>query len=122
MSRFRLSRPAEIDLTLQLAMSADRWGEEGRRRYSSILAAAMQRVAADPQGRNTRDRADLLAGLRSFHIRHAGRSDPEAKVRRPVHILYYRVVEPGLIEVLRILDERMEPSRHLSGEARVSTE
>jgi toxin ParE1/3/4 len=73
----------------------------------------MRRVATDPQGRTTRDRADLLPGLRSFHIRHAGANDPGAKVKRPVHILYYRMLQPGLIEIVRVLHERMEPSYHL---------
>jgi plasmid stabilization system protein ParE len=29
-------------------------------------------------------------------------------------VLYYRVVTPDLIEIVRVLHERMEPSRHLS--------
>jgi hypothetical protein len=33
-------------------------------------------------------------------------------VRRPVHVLFYRVVRPGLVEIVRVLHERMEPSRH----------
>jgi toxin ParE1/3/4 len=116
MSLFRLSRPAQADLANLLSMSAERWGAEGRRRYAATLATAMRRVAAEPQGRGTRDRADLLPGIRSFHIRHAGRETAEVKVRRPVHILYYRVVQPGLIEIVRVLHERMEPSRHLSAD------
>jgi len=30
----------------------------------------------------------------------------------PVHMLYYRVIQPGLVEIVRVLHERMEPSRH----------
>lgn len=33
-------------------------------------------------------------------------------VKRPVHILYYRVAEDGVIEIVRV-HERMEPSHHL---------
>ena len=36
---------------------------------------------------------------------------------RPVHILYYRIIQPGLIEIVRVLHERMEPSRHLDASA-----
>jgi len=50
MARFRLSRPAQADLAGILATSAERWGLEGRRRYAAILAAAMRKVAADPEG------------------------------------------------------------------------
>ena len=28
-------------------------------------------------------------------------------------MLYYRVAEEGVIEIVRVLHERMEPSRHL---------
>ena len=113
MARFRLARPAQIDLANILATSAERWGAEGRRRYASILASAMRQVAADPEGPLTRKRSELRSGLRSFHVRHARGSAEAAPVRRPVHVLYYRVAEPGVIEIVRVLHERMEPSRHL---------
>jgi len=37
----------------------------------------------------------------------------EAPVAAPVHIVFYRVAGPDLIEVTRVLHERMELSRHL---------
>ena len=61
----------------------------------------------------TRGRGELDAGIRSFHIRHARGDDPEATVKQPVHVLYYRAIQPGLIEIVRVLHESMEPSRHL---------
>lgn len=114
MARFRLSRPAQADLTQILATSAERWGIDGRRRYAATLAAAMRQVATDPKGPTTRDRVELRRGIRSFHIRHAVGDLRELKVRRPVHVLYYRVVQPGLVEIVRVLHERMEPGRHLA--------
>jgi toxin ParE1/3/4 len=36
-----------------------------------------------------------------------------AKVRRPVHVLYYRIAQEGVIEIVRVLHEKMDPSRHL---------
>ena len=56
----------------------------------------------------SRERPELLLGIRSFHLRYARGDDPA--VRRPVHVLYYRVLQPGLIEIVRVLHERMEPS------------
>jgi len=115
MARFRLSRLAEADLSQILAISEERWGTEGSDRYRARIAAAIRKVAADPYGPTTRDRATLSSGVRSFHVRHArsGSNGPGAKVKRPVHVLYYRVVTPDLIEIVRVLHERMEPSRHL---------
>ena len=116
MARFRLSRPAQADLAHILATSAERWGIEARRRYAAILTAAMRKVADDPQGPMTRDRGELLPGIRSFHIRHARGGDAERNVRRPAHVLYYRAVASSLVEIVRVLHERMEPSRHVAAE------
>jgi toxin ParE1/3/4 len=113
MARYRLSPLAEADLASILATSRRGWGAEGRRRYAALLAAVMRRVAAEPEGPATRERAELRPGIRSFHLRYARGEDPKGRVRRPVHVLYYRGVEPGLIEIVRVLHERMEPSRHL---------
>jgi toxin ParE1/3/4 len=114
MVRFRLSRPALADLAHILATSGERWGIQGRHRYAAILSTAMRKAAADPEGPATRDRAELLPGIRSIHLRYARNETSETKVARPVHILYYRVIQPGFIEIVRVLHERMEPSRHIA--------
>jgi len=116
MARFRLSSLARGDLTHILAVSAERWGIEGRRRYAALLTAAMRKVAAQPDGVATRDRSELSRGVRSLHLRHARVGDGETGVRQPVHVLFYRVVRPGVVEIVRVLHERMEPSRHLGAE------
>jgi toxin ParE1/3/4 len=113
MARIRLARPAQIDLANILATSAERYGAEGRQRYATVLAAAMRQLAAEPDGPLTRKRPDLRSGIRSFHVRHARRSAEGAGVKRPVHVLYYRVAPVGVIEIVRVLHERMDPSRHL---------
>lgn len=73
----------------------------------------MRQVAADPEGAATRDRSELLPGMRSLHLRHVRFDRREPRVRRPVHILYYRMVRPDVVEIVRVLHERMEPRRHL---------
>jgi len=113
MARFRLAEPARADLAHILATSEERWGVEGRRRYAAILSAAVRKVAGDPAGLLTQSRTDLFSGIRSFHIRHARSGKAKSAVKRPVHVLYYHVVRPGLIEIVRVLHERMEPSRHV---------
>ena len=114
MPSFRLSRLAEADLVGILAASSRQWGADGRSRYAALLAAAMRKIAAEPEGPTTRRRDELRPGIRSFHLRHARGGDPAGRVRRPVHVLYYRAVAPGLIEIVRVLHERMEPSQQLS--------
>jgi toxin ParE1/3/4 len=113
MARFRLSRPAQMDVEGIFASGAERWGAEAGRRYAVTLATAMRQIASDPEGRVTRSRDELLPGARSFHLRHARVDDPWSRVRRPVHVLYYRALAPELIEIVRVLHERMEPSRQI---------
>jgi toxin ParE1/3/4 len=113
MARFRLARPAQIDLANILSTSAERWGIEGQERYAAVLAAAMRQVAAEPDGPLTKKRPDLRSGIRSFHVRHTRRPAEGAKVRRSVHVVNYRVAQEGVIEIVRVLHERMEPSRYL---------
>ena len=88
-------------------------GRDARTRYEALLVAALRRVAGDPEGLSTVDREDLRPGVRSFHIRHSRSESREAPVGDPVHVIFYRAVAPGLVEIVRVLYERMEPSRHV---------
>jgi toxin ParE1/3/4 len=111
--RYRLSRQAEADIAHILVTSVDRWGSKAAEDYATLLAAAMRKVAADPLRASTRERSDLAPGLRSFPIRLAGQGRKARKVKGPVHVLYYRIVEAGLVEIVRVLHERMDAARHL---------
>ena len=121
MARFRIAQPAQIDLADILATSAERWGTEGRDRYAALLAAAMRTVAGDPSGPLTHARNEISRSLRSFHLRHARSKTSHAKVRKPVHVIYYRVAQPGIIEIVRVLHERIEPSRRFDTQAEDAT-
>jgi toxin ParE1/3/4 len=110
MARVRLSGPAEVDLGNILATSLERWGVAGRTRYAALFAAAIRAIAARPTGPTTRARDELLPGIRSFHVRHV-RGDQGVKA--PVHVIYYRQSRSDLIEIVRVLHERMDPGRHL---------
>jgi toxin ParE1/3/4 len=114
MARVRLARRAAADISRILAASTANWGAAARTRYSRLLSHAIRRVAAEPEAPASRDRAELAPGLRSLNLRNLRPRDSTATVRRPVHVLYYRVLQPDLIEIVRVLHERMEPSRHLS--------
>lgn len=109
MMRYRLTRSARGDIGSILRTSEERHGRDARARYSALLLAAMRRVAEDPEGRSTSDRGDVRPGVRSFHIRHSRDESRETTVAKPVHVIFYRVVRPGLVEIVRVLHERMEP-------------
>jgi toxin ParE1/3/4 len=114
MARYRLSEPAKADIAAILRRSEELHGKEARIRYRACLTAAMRRVAIDPVGRSTMDRGELDAGIRSFHIRHSrDESRREAPAANPVHVLFYRPISPGVVEIVRVLHDRMEPRRHV---------
>jgi len=121
MARYRLSGPAKADISSILRTGETQHGRDARIRYRGLLTAALQRIASDPQGRSTMDRSELFSGLRSLHIRHSRNESRKAPVGEPVHVIFYRDVEPGLVEIVRVLHDRMEPSRHV-GSANKNTE
>jgi len=113
----RISRRAYADLAELLATSLQRWGEDGRVRYKSLLATAMRELGADPEHLMSKDCRELAPRLRSFHVRHMGR---DHGVKAPVHVIYYRYYRKprASIVIVRVLHERMEPSVHLTATPR----
>jgi toxin ParE1/3/4 len=107
---YRLARRAEGDLKAILATSVDRWGEAASRRYAALMMEAIRRVARNPDAPPTRARPDLGPGIRTFHLRHV----PEAAVHKPVHVLVFRMATVDLVEIVRVLHERMDFSRHVT--------
>lgn len=77
--------------------------------------AALRRIAADPHGISTLDRVELSANLRSLHTRHVRTESLEQPVAAPVHVIFFRKDAPMFVEIVRILHERMEPTRHIGG-------
>jgi len=113
-ARFRLARRAQADLAGILAVSEKRWGSGGRSRYATLLAAAMRQIASQPLGPLTRNRSQISVGVRSLHLRLVRQPEAVMRVGRPVHVVFYRIVQPEIVEILRVLHERMQPSDYLN--------
>jgi toxin ParE1/3/4 len=111
--QFRLTGPAKEDARQIVSMSRERWGLEASRRYGDLLFAAVLKVADDPFGRMTKDESALSQDLRSLHTRFASVARGRV-VRKPVHILYYRELDGGMVQIVRILHERMNVAQYLS--------
>lgn len=112
---YRLSTVAEEDIIQLLAYTQDRFGEIARRRYEALLVAGLRDIASDPERTGSVARAELGPAVRSYHLRHSrGRArTPDSLVRQPRHVLLYRVGQPTLIGVGRVLHDAMEVERHL---------
>ena len=113
MARYRLTKSAKGDIGSILKTSEERYGRDARTRYAALILAALRRVAEAPEGRSTLDLGELRPGLRSFHIRHSRDESREPSVANPVHVIFYRVISPRLVEIVRVLYDRMEPGRHI---------
>lgn len=116
MPRYRLSEPAKADIAAILRTSEIQHGSDARLRYRALLTAALRRIAASQNLSVSVDCSDLFVGLRSYHIRHSRKDSREAPVGRPVHVIFYRARGSGeIIEIVRILHERMLPGQHIGG-------
>ncbi len=112
MARLRLSRPAASDIAEILETSEAAWGADARRRYEALIGAALRTIRTDPLGALTRDRSAVIPGLRSLHLRHV-RDQMQERVAAPVHFIWFRIAGGDVVEVIRVLHERMEPSHHM---------
>ena len=96
MAEYWLSPAAQDDLDAIFDYTVAQWGLEQAVRYTQALEAACSGCARAPlQGQ---DCGYIRPGYRRSAAEH--------------HFLYYRITDYG-IAVVRILHERMLPSRHL---------
>lgn len=96
MNRFRLTPAAQRDLSSIWDFTQDRWGPRQAESYTRELRAAVERVAEDP--RRGRPCDEIREGYRRFGIGS--------------HVLFYVESTAG-VDIIRILHQRMDPTRHL---------
>jgi toxin ParE1/3/4 len=97
---YRLSARAEADLMKTWAYSAEQWGVDQADRY---IDALLHRFSWLLENRTLwKTRPDIAEGIHSY---------PEQS-----HVIYFRTSDSdkgGVLEILRILHRRMDPSGHL---------
>ncbi|MGR9171745.1 type II toxin-antitoxin system RelE/ParE family toxin [Rhizobium sp. KDH_Rht_773_N] len=115
MADFRISAAAQADIIELLARTHERFGELARSGYEHLLVTALGDLAVDPDRIGTVKRPELGEGVRSYHLRHSrDRARYEnGIVRRPRHLLLFRLARPDLIGIGRVLYDAMELERHL---------
>ena len=110
--RLRLSGAARHDIEDLLAWSEEHIGQAARQRYEALLACALQDVAQDTSRPGIQARPELGAAVFSYHLA-CSRQRVAAKVMRPRHLLICRHTASGVVDILRVLHDAMEISRHL---------
>jgi toxin ParE1/3/4 len=96
-SRYVLSPAAQADLEQIWDYTNDHWGVDQAEEYLREVQRAIERAAANP--RIGRDCDEIRPGYR--------------KLAAGSHTLFYRVNAEGIIEVVRVLHQRMDVDRHL---------
>ena len=95
--RYLLSPAAQADLEQIWDYTHDRWGIDQAEEYLRELQHAIDRAAANPRIGQACD--EIRPGYR--------------KLAAGSHTLFYRVTADDLIDVVRILHQRMDVDRHL---------
>ena len=93
--QFRVSRAAREDLLRIGRFTERRWGKAKRNHYLGQLDKAFALIAESYSIGKTCD--EISPGYRKF---------PEGS-----HVIYYRVTD--MVEIIRILHERMDPDSYL---------
>ena len=115
MHRYRLSPYAESDIEAILAWSETQFGEKSRLRYEALLVQAIQDVANDPLRPGCIARPELSHGAFTYHLQFSrDRIDSHSdRVRKPRHLILFRLDDTGCLEIARVLHDSMELWRHL---------
>lgn len=118
MAEIRLSNAAQADIVEILTQTHERFGEMARLRYEYLLVTALRDLAGEPGRIGSIERPELGDNVRSYHLSHSrDRARHESGiVRRPRHLVLFRLARPGLIGVGRVLYDAMEIERHLPSE------
>lgn len=88
--------------------------EAARVRYETLIVAAIRDIAEDPDRPGSPVRPELGVGARSWHFRlsRSRAREESGPVRRPRHLIVFRIGDGGIIGIGRVLHDAMELERH----------
>ncbi|MGA3683504.1 type II toxin-antitoxin system RelE/ParE family toxin [Pseudomonas graminis] len=115
MRQYRISNAARADIVDILRRSQTQFGHQGRQRYQALILTSLQALASTPYRIGSHDRGEVAPGLRSYHLSYSRQQakHPHGTVKSPRHIVFYRMVNDDLIEVVRLLHDAMDVQLHL---------
>jgi toxin ParE1/3/4 len=99
--------PAKDDFDDIVQWTLDRFGADQAAIYAEILNSALAALSAGPRAPGARRRDDVADGVFTLHVarnKHRGR-----------HFILFRLVraDERVLEVLRLLHDRMDIARHV---------
>lgn len=103
--RVVLGSEAEKDFVRILGDTRDIFGPRQEIIYETTILAAIADLDSGPEILGSVARDDLRPGLRSLHVARHG--------RRGRHVIMYRAGQGNVIDVIRILHDAMDFTRHI---------
>jgi len=103
--RLRILDDAVKDIEDVLAATLREFGESQYETYKSLIRQALELIATDPRGPRVRARPEIHEQARTLHL---------ARIGSPArHFFLLRIADDDIVEIARLLHDRMEVSRHL---------
>jgi toxin ParE1/3/4 len=103
--KIRLGEEAEKDFAQILKYTHDTFGARQVAAYRATLIDALAELASGPDALGSVARDEILPNLRKLHVARRGRHGR--------HFILYRAASGSIIEVIRILHDRMDLARHV---------
>ncbi|CAI8705500.1 MULTISPECIES: type II toxin-antitoxin system RelE/ParE family toxin [Pseudomonas] len=115
MPQYRISNAARADIVDILRLSQTQFGDQARQRYQALILSALQTIADTPYRIGSHDRDEPAPSLRSYHLIYSRQlaKHPHGTIKTPRHVVFYRVANDDVIEVVRLLHDAMEVQFHL---------
>lgn len=92
--------------------SIEKFGVAAAERYSILIDRAIFDIASDPERAGSMSVRNVQPGVRSYHIALSRKRVTGRRVVEPRHCLVYKV-SGNVVEILRILHDSMDMTRHL---------
>ena len=111
----RFARRAAADIADILDRSETAFGTVGRLRYERLIETGLRDLADEPDRVGAIRRDEFGPGVRTYHLIHSrerARSE-HGIVHRPRHVIVFRLIDPDLLHIGRILHDAMDFERHL---------
>jgi toxin ParE1/3/4 len=104
--RIRLAQQAELDLFGITVWTLENFGDQQAQKYAETLSLAIEALEGDPEIMGAIAREDMGPGIRILHVARQG--------RKGRHFLVFRAAPEQTMDVLRLLHDNMDLTRHVS--------
>ena len=113
-TRLKLSRAARRELLDIAKWTFKEFGRAALLRYDALILQALIEIDRDPCLPGSRELPKSLgSGIRTYHIALSKSKVKGDKVDSPRHVIVYRQLKDGKIEIINIIHEARDLSRHL---------